>query len=124
MATITKHETKYCLRCKASFECKVGDVVNCQCNTVVLSPETQLFLDGTNFDCLCAACLQDFNLMQSKSAVFAFPKQREEMIENLHYYIENGYWVFTEFYHFLRGQCCQSGCRHCVYGFQQQATNA
>jgi len=31
------------------------------------------------------------------------------------YYIENGYWVFTE--HFLRerGYCCGSGCRHCPY---------
>jgi hypothetical protein len=33
----------------------------------------------------------------------------------LDYYIENGYWVFTE--HFLRerGYCCGSGCRHCPY---------
>ncbi|MEO1009880.1 MAG: DUF5522 domain-containing protein [Bacteroidota bacterium] len=27
-------------------------------------------------------------------------------------------WVFTEFYHILRGQCCQNGCRHCAYGFR------
>ena len=37
--------------------------------------------------------------------------------EGTDYYIENGLFVFTE--HFLRrrGYCCQSGCRHCPYGF-------
>ena len=120
MSTVIKHESKFCPRCNAGFECKVGDVVNCQCNTINLSSETQLFLDRTGFDCLCAACLLDFNQLQSKSSVFNFPRSRDEMIVGLHYYIENEYWVFTEFYHFLRGTCCQTGCRHCVYGFQNQ----
>ena len=123
MATISRHETKFCQRCKISFEFKVGDVVNWQCDTVKLSPETLLFLDGTDFDCLCAYCLLDFNQMQSRSSDFSFPKNRDQMVEGLHYYIEYGYFVFTEFYHFLRGNCCQSGCRHCVYGFQRQAEN-
>ena len=120
MEITIKHETKFCPRCKTSFECKVGDVVNCQCNTVNLSAETKLFMDGTDFDCLCASCLLYFNLMQSKSVGLKFPLDTEQMIEGTHYYIENGYWVFTELYHFLRGYCCQSGCRHCVYGFQKQ----
>ena len=34
------------------------------------------------------------------------------------YYIENGNWVFKAAYHLRRGQCCESGCRHCPYGFQ------
>ncbi|WP_308422714.1 DUF5522 domain-containing protein [Rufibacter glacialis] len=25
--------------------------------------------------------------------------------------------VFTEQYHRRRGYCCQSGCKHCPYGF-------
>ncbi|MEW6468236.1 MAG: DUF5522 domain-containing protein [Bacteroidota bacterium] len=33
------------------------------------------------------------------------------------YYSEEGYIVFTERYHLKRGHCCQSGCRHCPYGF-------
>jgi len=118
-ATMNKHETKHCPRCKTSFECKVGDIIRCQCQTVTLLPETTLFLSNTNFDCLCAVCLSDFNDMQSKSAKLTFPKQKEQLIEGLHYYKENGNWVFTEFYHFSRGTCCQSGCRHCVYGFQR-----
>jgi hypothetical protein len=42
------------------------------------------------------------------------PKPRP-LVENLDYYIENGYWVFTEHYHRQRGYCCGSGCRHCPY---------
>jgi len=36
--------------------------------------------------------------------------------EGLDYYIENGYFVFTEHYLKKRGTCCGSGCRHCPYG--------
>jgi hypothetical protein len=31
------------------------------------------------------------------------------------YYIEKGYYVFTEYYLAQRGYCCNSGCRHCPY---------
>ncbi len=34
-----------------------------------------------------------------------------------YYKDENGFIVFTEKYHLKRGYCCQSGCRHCPYGF-------
>jgi len=39
------------------------------------------------------------------------------LIEGLDYYFEDGLMVFTA--HFLRkrGYCCESGCRHCPYGF-------
>ncbi len=33
------------------------------------------------------------------------------------YFTEEGYLVFTAQYHLKRGYCCQSGCRHCPYGF-------
>lgn len=43
---------------------------------------------------------------------------KDELIEGVHYYInEQGYFVFTELYHKLRGYCCQNGCKHCPYGF-------
>jgi hypothetical protein len=36
------------------------------------------------------------------------------------YYIDElGRYVFTEQYHLKRGYCCQSGCRHCPYGFKK-----
>jgi len=37
------------------------------------------------------------------------------------YYFENGYLVFTEKYLLERGYCCESGCRHCPYGFKKKA---
>jgi hypothetical protein len=36
------------------------------------------------------------------------------------FYWENGFMVFTEAYHKKRGYCCQSGCRHCPYGFKKE----
>tara|TARA_R110001583_G_scaffold149335_1_gene301377 strand:+ start:38173 stop:38355 length:183 start_codon:yes stop_codon:yes gene_type:complete len=33
------------------------------------------------------------------------------------YWSEDGFRVFTEQYHQKRGYCCESGCRHCPYGY-------
>jgi hypothetical protein len=33
------------------------------------------------------------------------------------YRTAEGYLVFTEKYHLKRGYCCESGCRHCPYGY-------
>ncbi len=44
---------------------------------------------------------------------------RATLLEGEHYYINaQGYWVFTEKYHLIRGFCCKSGCKHCPYGNQ------
>jgi hypothetical protein len=43
----------------------------------------------------------------------------EALVEGLDYYIEKGLYVFTEHYLLKRGYCCQSGCRHCPYGFHE-----
>jgi hypothetical protein len=41
-----------------------------------------------------------------------------DKFEKEDYYLsEEGYIVFTQAYHLKRGYCCQSGCRHCPYGF-------
>jgi uncharacterized protein (TIGR00290 family) len=39
------------------------------------------------------------------------------------YYWENGFMVFTEAYHLKRGNCCNNGCRHCPYGFNEDNNN-
>jgi hypothetical protein len=36
------------------------------------------------------------------------------------YYSPEGFIVFTEAYHRKRGHCCQSGCKHCPYGFDKR----
>lgn len=50
--------------------------------------------------------------------------QIEEMPNNLDpedfYKSPEGFIVFTEKYHLKRGYCCQSGCKHCPYGFDKR----
>jgi hypothetical protein len=41
----------------------------------------------------------------------------EQLVEGIDYYMENGFLVFTAHYLRQRGYCCESGCRHCPYGF-------
>ena len=36
------------------------------------------------------------------------------------YLSKEGYKVFTEKYLLKRGYCCQSGCRHCPYGYDKK----
>lgn len=54
-------------------------------------------------------------------------RERTERLRKLgleegdYYYSPEGYLVFTEQYHIKRGYCCQSGCRHCPFGFHDKA---
>ncbi|MES2630167.1 MAG: cysteine-rich CWC family protein [Bacteroidota bacterium] len=56
-----KHEENRCPRCEDTFQCKVGDVVNCQCSQVTLTPETYRFISANYSDCLCQKCLLELN---------------------------------------------------------------
>ncbi|MBL7848338.1 MAG: hypothetical protein JNL40_12775 [Cyclobacteriaceae bacterium] len=47
------------------------------------------------------------------------PSNHGALKEHEDFYWENGFMVFTESYHKKRGYCCQSGCRHCPYGFKK-----
>ena len=38
-----------------------------------------------------------------------------ELLEGVHYYLEDGMMVFTERFHLARGSCCGNRCRHCPY---------
>ena len=44
----------------------------------------------------------------------------ERATEGVDYYVENGRWVFTGDFLKRRGYCCESGCRHCPYGFRKK----
>jgi hypothetical protein len=39
------------------------------------------------------------------------------------FYFEGPYMVFTEKFLRERGYCCESGCRHCPYGFRRDERN-
>ena len=42
-----------------------------------------------------------------------------QLVEGADYYWDGPYMVFTAEYLLKRGHCCQSGCRHCPYGFKK-----
>jgi hypothetical protein len=44
-------------------------------------------------------------------------QQQAELQEGIDYYVENGLFVFTTAFLLKRGYCCESGCRHCPYGY-------
>jgi hypothetical protein len=46
------------------------------------------------------------------------------LVEGVDYIIENGRWVFTREFLLRRGYCCQSGCRHCPYGYTKPTAPA
>lgn len=54
-----EHEKKYCPRCQAGFECKVGSILLCQCAGVKLDQDDRDYISARYADCLCAACLQE-----------------------------------------------------------------
>lgn len=109
-----------CTHCRAPITCNTEDIRNCDCKQIDLNPDTVSFLAKTYHKCLCNDCLKKFDELVMLSGQNVFPKRRSEMIEGLHYYMEDGYFVFTELYHLMKGQCCQNGCRHCVYGFKNR----
>jgi hypothetical protein len=49
-----------------------------------------------------------------------FPKKKIELEEGDFYLTPEGYKSFTEQYHLKRTYCCESGCRHCPYGFNKK----
>lgn len=107
---------KNCSRCQNEFSCNVQDITNCQCQSIQLNSTCKTYLAKTNYDCLCANCLTTLNTLTLDAANHDL---RSGLIENKHYYWENGLMVFTEFYHINKGKCCKNGCRHCAYGYKK-----
>lgn len=55
----TKHEQKICQRCSEIFECKVGDITQCQCFGIEFTDAEKEYVDARFNDCLCRSCLKD-----------------------------------------------------------------
>ena len=56
------YDEKYCERCGSSFECKPGNITQCQCYEIKLSVEERLYISGLFNDCLCKNCMYDLQL--------------------------------------------------------------
>lgn len=46
--------------------------------------------------------------------------EADRLIEGTDYYVESGFMVFTSQFLSRRGYCCESGCRHCPYGYRRE----
>jgi hypothetical protein len=49
-------------------------------------------------------------------------KAPPSLVEGEDYYLEGRLMVFTERFLLRRGFCCESGCRHCPYGFSKDSS--
>ena len=94
---------KTCERCGNKFGCGAADKNGCWC----LAVGEVKTIPAHYKDCLCPACIQ----------IFAKPNNNENsaLKEGSDFYYERGLMVFTKDYHLQRGECCQSGCRHCPF---------
>jgi hypothetical protein len=57
----SKHEQKYCPRCKQVFECKKGSITQCQCSGLQLDEKALDYIERKYNDCLCLNCLKEIN---------------------------------------------------------------
>lgn len=113
-------KNKVCTHCKTPISCQPDAIGQCDCAQIQIHTDTKVFLRSSFHKCLCNACLEKMDQLVAQAKTNEFPRKRSDMVEGKDYYMENGYSVFTELYHLLKGQCCQNGCRHCVYGFKNR----
>ena len=111
---------KICPRCNKEFNCHSEHIATCACSKISLTHETKSFLANTFYDCICTDCLGKLNQLVAQEKQYPFPGRGGALVEGIHYYQEDDYRVFTEFYLLSRGFCCRSGCRHCPYGFKKR----
>lgn len=52
-----KHEDKYCPRCIRLFECKLGNILQCQCFGISFTDAEKELIGKCFSDCLCRDCL-------------------------------------------------------------------
>ena len=113
-----------CSECGSSFSCGAGDTSNaCWCTELpaLLPP-----LEGRT--CLCPACLKakvqlaisefvsDVKAGKRENTAASFQSAEVgSLVSDIDFYIEDGRYVFTAWFHLKRGDCCGSSCRHCPY---------
>ena len=106
-----------CPRCDKSMVCLPASIEICPCNEVTVSSELKVFLQKTKYGCLCSICLAELEALITQSKSENAPLRPDKLLIDIHYYIDNGQYVFTEYYHIRRGHCCENNCRHCAYGY-------
>ena len=110
---------KTCQICHSTFNCNTEKITECKCLDIKLHPETSAYLQKTSYDCLCNSCLEKVNNYPLLAKEYPFPNHPSKYVQGIHYYLDGQYWVFTHYYHYLKGSCCKNNCRHCAYGYKK-----
>ncbi len=114
---------KTCVVCNSTFECgNQSEEIRCWCNELPpIFPLDQIT------DCLCPKCLKLATIRKIEEYVATVTPENSltnkakdlpkttHFIEGIDYYIEDGKYVFTKWFHLKRGECCGNRCRHCPY---------
>ena len=77
-------------------------------------------------DCRCPSCLTQVIVERIDQSIKSHShtqmleiaseyRDQGELTEHIDYTLEEGYYVFSKWYHLKRGHCCGNGCRHCPY---------
>lgn len=114
---------KTCSVCQNTFGCgNPSETVRCWCND--LPP---IFNLDNITDCLCPKCLKHATIKKIDDYVNTITPENScsniakdlpkttQLVEDIDYYLENGNYVFTKWFHLKRGSCCGNKCRHCPY---------
>jgi Cysteine-rich CWC len=73
------HETKSCPHCQQAFECRTGDIIHCQCESVKLKQAHRDYIAKMYDDCLCSNCLIK---LRSEYNTLQFNQKIKELIAN------------------------------------------
>ena len=106
--------------CGDLFTCSSGNTCWCMNYPAVIT------IGDNQQGCFCEICLnkiiqgkiiQTLNSLTLKESILVAKNYRNygELIDGIDYFVENGCFVFTKWYHLKRGICCQNGCRNCPY---------
>ncbi len=83
--------------------------------------------------CYCETCFKQYAEKKSDTIAAAFTPENAinnnwiknlpkttELVLNIDYYVQDGLYVFTKWYHLKRGYCCKNNCKHCAYGYTKE----
>ena len=104
-----------CSKCKSNFKCEKENIDQCHCFNFNFTNKTKKIIREFYNDCLCNNCLNKFKQFENLEKKQIYLNKKIEFKEGIHYNIENSLWVFSEYYHYLRGSCCQNNCKECIY---------
>ena len=65
-----RHEEKHCPRCGIAFECKTGNITQCQCYGIKLNNEEQQWIGKQFTDCLCFSCINNLRAQYNTAKFF------------------------------------------------------